>query len=225
MKHGYFITGTDTGVGKTRIATALLTAFNARGFSTAAMKPIATGCANTPQGLRNDDALALQQHASLQLSYEQVNPYAFEPAIAPHLAAAQAGQTIDVACIKQGLDIISAQADAVIVEGVGGWLVPLNADVTIADLAYDLRLPVILVVGLRLGCLNHALLTAQSIEQSGLMFTGWIANVIDPTMQCIEENIEALRERIAAPWLGTVQWNTQATPNEIAHQMRMPFGV
>ena len=225
MKQGYFITGTDTGVGKTRIATALLTAFNARGFSTAAMKPVATGCNNTAQGLRNDDALALQQHASLQLSYEQVNPYAFEPAIAPHLAAAQAGQTIDVARIKQGFDILSVQADVVIVEGVGGWLVPLNADATVADLAYDLKLPVILVVGLRLGCLSHALLTAQSIEQSGLMFTGWIANVIDPAMQCIEENIEALRERIATPWLGIVEWNTQATPTEIARQMRMPFGV
>lgn len=225
MKYGYFITGTDTGVGKTRISTALLTAFNARGLSTAAMKPIATGCTPTAHGLRNDDALALQQHASLQLSYEQVNPYAFAPAIAPHLAAAQAGQIIDLARIKHGLDILSAQADAMIVEGVGGWLVPLNADVTLADLVYELGLPVILVVGMRLGCLNHALLTAQSIEQFDLPFAGWIANVIDPAMQCIEENIQALRERIATPWLGTVQWNTQATPNEIAHQIRMPFGV
>ncbi len=225
MKHGYFITGTDTGVGKTRIATALLTAFNARGFSTAAMKPIATGCANTAQGLRNDDALALQQHASLQLRYEQVNPYTFEPAIAPHLAATQAGQTIDLARIRRGLDILSAQADVVIVEGVGGWSVPLNADATVADLAYDLRLPVILVVGLRLGCLNHALLTAQSIEQSDLPFAGWIANVIDPTMQCIEENIEALRERIAVPWLGSVAWNPHAALTEIAHHLCVPFHV
>lgn len=225
MKHGYFITGTDTGVGKTRISTALLSAFNTRGCSTAAMKPVATGCANTAQGLRNDDALALQQHASLQLSYEHVNPYAFAPAIAPHLAAEQAGQIIDLARIKHGLDILSAQADVVIVEGVGGWSVPLNADASVADLASELGLPVILVVGLRLGCLNHALLTAQSIEQSDLPFAGWIANVIDPAMHCIEENIEALRERIGAPWLGSVRWNTQATPKEVAHQLCVPFGV
>jgi len=225
MKHGFFITGTDTGVGKTHISTALLTAFNTRGFSTAAMKPVATGCANTAQGLRNDDALLLQQHASLQLSYEQVNPYAFAPAIAPHLAAAQAGQIIDLTRIKRGLDILSAQADAVIVEGVGGWSVPLNADATVAELAYDLGLPVILVVGMRLGCLNHALLTAQSIEQSDLPFAGWIANVIDPAMQCIEENIEALRERIGAPWLGNVSWNPHASPIEVAYQLHVPFHV
>lgn len=224
MKHGYFITGTDTGVGKTRISTALLTAFNARGFSTAAMKPVATGCANTAQGLRNDDALTLQQHASLPLTYEQINPYAFEPPIAPHLAAAQAGQAIDLSHIKHGLDILAAQADVVIVEGVGGWLVPLNADATVADLAYELGLPVILVVGLRLGCLNHALLTVQSIEQSSLPFAGWVANVIDPAMQCIEENIQALRERITAPWFGTVQWNMQVTPGEVAYQLYVPFG-
>lgn len=225
MKQGFFITGTDTGVGKTRVATALLATFNARGFSTAAMKPVAAGCANTAQGLRNDDALLLQQHASLPLSYKQVNPYAFEPPIAPHLAAAQAGQSIDLAHIKHGLDILSAQADAIIVEGVGGWLVPLNQDATGANLAYDLGLPVILVVGLRLGCLNHALLTAQSIEQSDLRFAGWIANMIDPAMQCSEENIETLRARIAAPWLGTVQWNPLATPGEVARLLQVPFGI
>ena len=225
MKYGFFITGTDTGVGKTRVSAALLTAFNARGFSTAAMKPIASGCINTPQGLRNDDALVLQQYASLPLTYQQVNPYAFEPAIAPHIAAEQAGQVIDFARIKHGLDILSAQADVVIVEGVGGWLVPLKRDATIADLAHILGLPVILVVGMRLGCLNHALLSAQSIEQSGLPFIGWVANVIDPAMLCIEENIEALRERIAAPWLGTVEWDTLAAPGEVAHQLRVTFGV
>lgn len=225
MKHGYFITGTDTGVGKTRIATALLAAFNSRGYSTAAMKPVATGCANTAQGLRNDDALTLQQHASLPLTYEQVNPYAFEPAIAPHLAAAQAGQTIDLMRIKHGLDILAVQADVVIVEGVGGWVVPLNRDTTIADLARMLGLPVVLVVGMRLGCLNHALLSVESIEQSGLPFAGWVANVIDPAMQCIEENIAALRERIAAPWLGTTLWDTQATLEQIAQQLNALFAV
>ncbi len=219
MKHGFFITGTDTGVGKTRISTALLTAFNARGFSTAAMKPVATGCANTAQGLRNDDALALQQHASLPLTYVQINPYAFEPAIAPHIAAAQVGQTIDLMRIKHELDILSAQADVVIVEGVGGWLVPLNRDATIADLAHTLELPVILVVGVRLGCLNHALLSAQNLEQYAVPFAGWVANVIEPSMPCVEENIAALRERIAAPWLGTVSWGPGATSMEVGHQL------
>lgn len=225
MKHGYFITGTDTGVGKTRIASALLAAFNSRGYSTAAMKPVATGCVNTAQGLRNDDALALQRHASLPLTYEQVNPYAFEPAIAPHLAAAQAGQTIDLMRIKHGLDNLAVRSDAVIVEGAGGWQVPLNRDTTIADLAHTLGLPVILVVGMRLGCLNHALLSVESIEQSGLPLAGWVANVIDPAMQCIEENIATLRERIAAPWLGTMLWDTQATPEQIAQQLNALFAV
>lgn len=219
MKHGFFITGTDTGVGKTRVSTALLTVFNARGFSTAAMKPVASGCTTTAQGLRNDDALALQQHATLQVPYEQVNPYAFEPAIAPHIAAAQAGQSIDFVRIKHGLDILSMQVDVVIVEGVGGWLVPLNREATIADLARMLGLPVILVVGVRLGCLNHALLSVESIEQSGLPMVGWVANVIDPGMQCVEENITALRERIAVPWLGTVRWHPNATSKDVAQQL------
>jgi len=216
MKHGFFITGTDTGVGKTRVSTALLAACNARSLSTAAMKPVATGCANTVQGLRNDDALALQQHVSLPLTYEQINPYAFAPAIAPHLAAAQSGQTIDLDRIKHAFGVLAVRADVVIVEGVGGWLVPLNRDATIADLAQMIGLPVILVVAVRLGCLNHALLTAESIEQSDLPFAGWVANVIDPDMQCADENIAALRERIAAPWLGTVPWNAHATPLETA---------
>ena len=221
MKHGFFITGTDTGVGKTHVSIALLTAFNAQGFSTAAMKPVATGCDDTAQGFRNDDALALQQHASLQLPYEQVNPYAFEPAIAPHLAAARAGQIIDLTRIKHKLDILSQGADVVIVEGVGGWLVPLNHNATIADLAHILKLPVILVVGTRLGCLNHALLSVKSIEHSGLPFASWVANVIDPGMQCIEENINALRERIGAPWLGTIPWNSRVIPRELAQQLRI----
>ncbi|MBI3775541.1 MAG: dethiobiotin synthase [Gammaproteobacteria bacterium] len=223
MKYGYFITGTDTGAGKTRISTALLAAFNARGFTTAAMKPVATGCFNTIEGLRNDDALRLQQHASLPLSYEQINPYAFAPAIAPHLAAEQAGRVIDMDRIKHTFGAVAVRADVVIVEGVGGWLVPLNRDATIAGLAKSIGLPVILVVAIRLGCLNHALLSTESIEQSDLPFAGWIANLVDPAMLCIDENIEALRERIAAPWLGSVPWNPQATATEDAQQLRLPL--
>lgn len=222
MKYGYFITGTDTGVGKTRVSTALLSVFNSRGFSTAAMKPIATGCSNTAEGLRNDDALRLQQHASLPLTYEQVNPYAFAPAIAPHLAAEQAERVIDMDLIKRSFGALAVRADVVIVEGVGGWLVPLNRDATMADLAKSIGLPVILVVAIRLGCLNHALLSTESIEQSDLPYAGWVANLVDPAMPCIEENIAALRERIGAPWLGSVPWNPQATAAEVAQHLRMP---
>jgi len=223
MKQGYFVTGTDTGVGKTRVSTALLSGFNARGFSTAAMKPVATGCVNTAHGLRNDDALLLQQRCSLPLAYEQTNPYAFAPAIAPHIAAARVGQVIDLDLIKHAFAVLAVRADIVIVEGLGGWQVPLNDAATIADLAQLIGLPVILVVAVRLGCLNHALLSAESIEQADLPFAGWVANLVEPTMPCVDENIQALRERIAAPWLGTVPWNTAATSEEVARQLRVQF--
>jgi dethiobiotin synthetase len=225
MNQGYFVTGTDTGVGKTRVSTALLAAFNARGFSTAAMKPVATGCVNTAQGLRNDDALALQQHCTLPLTYEQINPNAFAPAIAPHISAAQVGQVIDLDVIKHAFAILAARADIVIVEGLGGWQVPLNDAATIADLAQLIGLPVILVVAVRLGCLNHALLSAESIEQCDLPFAGWVANVVEPSMPYVDENIAALRERIAAPWLGTVPWSPRATSEEVVQQLRVPNRV
>lgn len=211
MTRGYFITGTDTDVGKTRIACALLAAFNTRGLTTAAFKPVASGCMQTPNGLRNDDALLLQQQASLHTSYDEVNPYAFAPAMAPHLTAQQAGVEIDFIRLRDAYENLAARADIVIVEGAGGWLVPLGPQTTVADLAQSLNLPVILVVGMRLGCLNHALLSAEAIRQRGLTLAGWVANSIDPNMAAVQDNITALSERLSTPLLGYVPWSPDAT--------------
>jgi dethiobiotin synthetase len=201
---GYFVTGTDTGVGKTVVTLGLMRRLQDRGRRIVAMKPVASGCRRTAQGLRHDDALRLQRQASLPLAYHEVNPYAFEPAIAPHLAAAEAGERIGLAAIRSGFERLAAQADQVCVEGIGGWLVPLNDTQTVADLAAELELGIILVVGIRLGCLNHALLTQAAIAGAGREFTGWVANQTAPGGERAGENIAALRSRLAAPLLGTV---------------------
>lgn len=216
MTRGYFITGTDTNVGKTRIACALLAAFNARGLTTAAFKPVASGCKQTPDGLRNDDALLLQQQASLRTSYDEVNPYAFAPAIAPHLAAQQAEIEIDFTRLRTAYHQLAARAEIVIVEGAGGWLVPLGTNTTVADLAQTLDLPVILVVGLRLGCLNHALLTTDAIRQRGLTLASWVANSLDPNMTAVQDNISALSERLNAPLLGYLPWSPDTSTDDTA---------
>jgi dethiobiotin synthetase len=201
---GYFITGTDTGVGKTMVTLGLMRCLQDRGRRVVAMKPVASGCQHTAQGLRNADALLLQRQASLPLAYSQVNPYAFEPAIAPHLAAAEAGRRIEFSTIRTIYRHLAAQADQVCVEGIGGWLVPLNEAQTVADLAAELGLGIILVVGIRLGCLNHALLTRAAIESTGLQLAGWVANKTSPDCERAAENINALRSRLVAPLLGTV---------------------
>lgn len=200
---GLFVTGTDTGIGKTRISVALLSALRARGLRTAAMKPVASGSQRSAAGrLENEDALALQAAAGATQRYEQVNPYAFEPPIAPHLAAEEAGVRLDLPWLCTLAQNMAATVDVVIVEGVGGWAVPLDADHTLADFAQRLGWPVILVVGLRLGCLNHALLTAEAIEQRGLHLAGWIANAVDPHFDRCAENIHTLNTRLHAPMLG-----------------------
>lgn len=204
MPGGFFITGTDTGVGKTWVSVALLEKVNSQGLQTAAMKPVASGCAQTAEGLRNADALCLQQVASVKLAYEEVNPYAFAPSIAPHLAARQAGVLIDPALIQQHYARLAAKADVTIVEGVGGWHVPLNDRQSMRDVAKLLNLPVLLVVGLRLGCLNHALLTAEAIQRDGLQLAGWLANTIDADMPCREENIRSLENLISAPLIAEI---------------------
>jgi dethiobiotin synthetase len=204
MKAGYFITGTDTGVGKTLIATALLQLFNAAGFKTAAMKPVASGCADEGDGLRNADASALMKTASIDCDYGAVNPYAFAPAIAPHIAAARAGVTINMDTLVARFEAHAARADVVVVEGIGGWQVPLNDSETMANLAVRIKLPVVLVVGLRLGCLSHALLTADAIRQCGLPLAGWVANNLDADFEAPEDNIAALAARLSAPCLGVV---------------------
>jgi dethiobiotin synthetase len=199
-----FIAGTDTGIGKTHAACTVLHAVRATGRSVCGMKPIASGCGETPQGLRNEDALALLAASSApQPPYEQVNPVALREPLSPHLAAAHEGVTITLSPVHAAFDVLRARYDTVVVEGVGGWRVPLAPPALFAsDIAKTLSLPVVLVVGLRLGCLSHALLTAEAIQADGCRLIGWIGNRIDPRMDAIEENIDTLRALLPAPCLG-----------------------
>jgi dethiobiotin synthetase len=207
MQQNFFITGTDTGVGKTLISCALLSKLSQQGLTVQGMKPVASGCQQTPDGLRNEDAELLMNYSSMDLPYSTINPYAYAEAVAPHLLADQVGETIKLELIRDKYREISSQSDCVIVEGVGGWMVPLNNTQTVADLAVLLDLPVVLVVGMRLGCINHALLTHQAIIDSGLSCAGWIANQIDADMQRVNENITAIEQRIGAPLLGKVNYD------------------
>ena len=210
---GYFITGTDTDVGKTRIALAFMHALQAQGKTVAGMKPVSAGCLETATGLRNEDAILLMHASSVALPYEIINPYAFKPAIAPHIAAQLSGVSIDIPHIQQCYKQIASQVDIVIVEGAGGWLVPINDTQTMADAAASLNLPVILVVGIRLGCLNHALLSAECIRAKELTLAAWVANCINPAMECAIENISTLTKRLSAPLLGTVPYNKSMNPH------------
>lgn len=216
MARGFFITGTDTDVGKTTIALGLMAALQQQGLKVAAMKPVAAGCDRTPQGLRNADAVLLRQQASIELPYDVVNPYAFEAAIAPHLAAQQSTIAMDIDSVVQAFQQISAQADVVIVEGAGGWLVPFTEQLTMADVALALDLPVITVVGLRLGCISHALLTAESIQAHGLDPKAWVANTLSADMPFQQENIETLTQRLPGRRLGVVPFKHQATADSVA---------
>jgi len=199
MSRGWFITGTDTGIGKTCVSVALLRALKSGDFNAVAMKPVASGCIETEWGLRNDDAERLLRECSHELAYELVNPYAFEPAIAPHLAADAVGTVIEIPRIVDCCRQIAATADAVVVEGVGGWMVPVNDRQTMQDIAVALDYPVILVVGIRLGCLNHALLTAAAVRAAGLSMAGWVANRCDRECVNPDENVRALQQRLEAP--------------------------
>jgi len=216
---GYFITGTDTGVGKTLVACALLHAFARAGWRVVGMKPVAAGATRSAERLINDDVAELRAASTVVCGLEQINPYCFEPAIAPHIAAAQAGVTIDLNQIVRAHALLAAQADKVIVEGAGGFCVPLNRHEDGADLARLLGLPVILVVGVRLGCLNHAVLTAHAVRAHGLRLAGWIANRIDPAMPAAHENVAALVERLAAPFLGAVEFMAAPDSRQIAAQL------
>lgn len=201
---GWFVTGTDTGVGKTWVSLALLRALRLAGYSAAGMKPVASGC-ELRQGVPvNPDALQLQAASVPEVDYALVNPYAFMPPVSPHIAAELAGQRIDLELIAARYGHLCQIADAVVVEGVGGWLVPLNEREDVASLAQRLALPVILVVGLRLGCLNHALLTAAAIRAAGLPLAGWVGNAIDPAMECLEQNLQSLADRLGIPCLGVL---------------------
>jgi dethiobiotin synthetase len=183
------------------------------------MKPVASGCDSTPAGFRNADALALAAAMNVRASYDEVNPYAFAPAIAPHIAAAEAHLTIDFELLDRCYERLSQQSEVTIVEGAGGWLAPLDGRQTFADLAARWQLDIILVVGMRLGCLNHALLTVESIERRGLKLAGWIANGIDPGFERPEENLRTLRDAIAAPCLGSFPYAPDAGMDEISNKL------
>ncbi len=205
MARGYFVTGTDTGVGKTTVSCALLRAFAAQEKRVIGMKPVVAGSENG----KWPDVEQLIAASNIRAAREHINPYAFDPPISPHIAAQQAGTEVDLAVIQHAYQALSNQADIVIVEGAGGFLVPVNQTQNGADLARALNLPVILVVGMRLGCLNHALLTAQAIRIAGLSLTGWVANCVDPQMRVLEENIATLEQRLACPLLGVLPFDVE----------------
>jgi dethiobiotin synthetase len=213
---GYFITGTDTGVGKTEVTLGLIEALRAHGRRVGGMKPVASGCEVTPDGLRNADALRIMEAVDPALDYGLINPFAFESAVAPHLAAAHSGRPIRFAPIIRAFETLAARVDTILVEGVGGWRVPLGDDGDVADLAAVLDVSVILVVGLRLGCINHALLTVESVERHGLYLAGWVANGVDPNMALREANVATLKQRIAAPCLGEVPFLADPRPELVA---------
>lgn len=227
MHNGFFVTGTDTDIGKTLVSLGLVERLKQRNNKVAIMKPVATGCQHTEQGLRNDDAELLHKHASMQFGYDVINPYAFAPAIAPHIAANEQGIRIDIEKIYAHFVGIAQYNEYVVVEGAGGWQAPLNDFQTMADLAKRLKLPIILTVGIRLGCINHALLTAESIQQQGLHLAGWVANQIEPEMPYAEENIQAIEERLSAPRLGTIPYleslrSHALDPKVIANKLTLP---
>jgi dethiobiotin synthetase len=202
--NGVFVTGTDTDIGKTEIALALMAALQRRGLTVMGMKPVATGCTAGQGGLVCSDALRLQAQSSRDADYALINPYAFAPAIAPHLAAREAGAEIGLERIEASFSTLAAEADLVVVEGVGGWRVPLGPGLAVSDLPTALGLPVVLVVGIRLGCLNHAILTTEAIRARGARLVGWVANSVAPRMDNRDENIETLEAMIDAPNLGVV---------------------
>lgn len=228
MAPAVFITGTDTGIGKTVTTLALMRALQAEGFSVAGMKPVASGAQRIDGRLRNEDALALQAAASRHWPYELINPCVFELPVSPHLAAAEAGQAVDFALAEARLRTLRTSADWVLVEGVGGWLAPLSEARTVADFAIALGLPVVLVVGMRLGCLNHALLTVQSMARSGVRCVGWIANCLDRNMLFLEANIATLTRSIPLPLLGRLpfgeagdaSWQPEHPPAELSRALQ-----
>ncbi len=203
----FFVTGTDTGVGKTSVATALLHLARNQGKKTAAVKPVAAGCEQTEHGLRNNDAVELLEQCSVPLQYEQLNPVALAPAIAPHIAAQQSGKRITVSRLAGFCrGVMMSGADFVLIEGAGGWRVPLNNVEQLSGLPKELNLPVILVVGMRLGCLNHAQLTVEAIRRDGLQLSAWVANQLEPDMPGYQENLSTLKQLLPAPCMGEIPY-------------------
>lgn len=226
--HAYFVTGTDTDVGKTRIACALLHLARARGLSTAAGKPLASGAERYAEGLRNDDAMALAAECRPSLPYVMVNPFTFAPAIAPHIAAREAGAALSLPAVAAPMrELLAQRADFSLIEGAGGWRVPIDDRHTLANLAQTLDLDVILVVGVRLGALNHARLSFEAIEADGLRVAGWVANLVDPGMACapqasrLDANLASLAHWLPAPCLGVVPHLDAPTPAAVAAHLTL----
>lgn len=222
-----FITGTDTGVGKTHVAAGLLAAARQLGIAACGFKPVASGCRRTPQGLRNADALALMRASGSSAPYELVNPYAFAPAIAPHLAAHEAGVRIDRRKLDAAHRALARTHDLIVIEGAGGWQVPLSRHATFADWVQARDWPVVLVVGMRLGCLNHALLSAESIERRARLL-GWIANALPPRQPRLAQNLDELSGRLSVPRLGVVGARPRGLTAElcaILGQLQKPAGA
>ena len=215
----FFVTGTDTGVGKTWISAGLMRCYSAAGLRVAAMKPVASGCRRTRAGLRNEDAENLQALASVTLPYELVNPVPLADAVAPHIAAARSGVRIDLAAIRSAYLQLREQTNAVIVEGIGGWRVPLSDAGTTTDLVRALELPVLLVVGLRLGCINHALLSVEAIVADQVPLAGWVANHVQPDFSEAGDVINYLSEHIGAPLIGTVPNLGEFLPDRVAEAL------
>ncbi|MFT3754675.1 MAG: dethiobiotin synthase [Pseudoxanthomonas sp.] len=215
-----YITGTDTGAGKTVASVAVLQALRARGLRALGMKPVASGCIDTAQGWRNEDALALQAASDPVPVYADLNPVALPLPVAPEIAVREAGQVIELESLQAAHARLQASADMVVVEGVGGWAAPLSATLDQADLVRALRLPVVLVVGLRLGCVNHARLSARAIAADGCELVGWIASEVDPAMERIDENFAILQSRLPAPCWGRLPH--AATEEERWRHLRLP---
>lgn len=223
MNKAFFVTGTDTGVGKTLITSALLHAYGSKGLTTAGMKPVAAGCNRQNGRLVSEDVAMLMAAANVSADAELHNPYVFEPPIAPHIAAQQANETIRPRRILDAYQALTTIADVVVVEGVGGFCVPLAEQFDTADLAQMLNIPVVLVVGLRLGCINHALLTVEAIQARGLELAGWVANRIDPAMAASEQNIHTLEHYMPAPCLGVVPHLPSADFRGAASYLQLPI--
>ena len=222
-KKVFFITGTDTDVGKTEVAAGLLEVANQKGLRTGAIKPVAAGCEDRGDGPQNDDAIKLQALANVDLSYQQVNPVALDLPMAPHIAAQEQGKVLSANRLTgfcRGVSMLPM--DFLVIEGAGGWRVPINTRETMADIPKQLNAEVILVVGIRLGCINHALLTAQAIRQDGLKIAGWVANILDTEMLRIDENIDTLKHMLIEPCLGVVPRLSEVTPQQVAAHLTIP---
>jgi dethiobiotin synthetase len=225
MRPDYFVTGTDTGVGKTFASVALLHRLRAGGLRAVGMKPVASGCERTEAGWRNEDALRLQAASDPHPAYADLNPYPLPLPTAPQLAAEAAGVRIDSDRLIEAYRALASQADVVVVEGVGGWAAPFDHDLEQADLARALALPVVLVVGVRLGCLSHARLTARAIAADGVSLVGWVANTIDPAFTDTDAYLGLLADALDAPCLGTLPFLESWDAAAMANALRLPVGI